>query len=113
MIADGENSQASTVTEEELRFYLALKPYIFRCLSLNHDINNPLAGIIGYCEFLLEDSEKFTKDQVSYLKQIATCANRIKNEIESLCMEKIKLSEDFDFDKAEKFFETSESKASD
>ncbi|MFQ5453736.1 MAG: histidine kinase dimerization/phospho-acceptor domain-containing protein, partial [Candidatus Zixiibacteriota bacterium] len=41
----------------ELEVYQAIKPYIAHCLTMNHEINNPLAGIIGYSEFLLEESE--------------------------------------------------------
>lgn len=113
MTADTDNGLENQVTEEELKLYLRLKPYILRCLSLNHDINNPLAGIVGYCEFLLEDLENLTKDQVSYVKQIATCAERIKNEVESLCLDKIKLGEDVDFAAATEFYEKLTAKASD
>ncbi len=80
------------LTEAELAVYRVLKPYIGRCLTLNHDINNPLAGIIGYCEVLLMDSDKLTESQQGYLQQIFQCAERIKAMVDDLCEEKIALN---------------------
>lgn len=80
----------------ELEVYRAIKPYIAHCLTMNHEINNPLAGIIGYSEFLLEESESFTEDQVDYINKIITCADRIKNLVENLCEKKISLTEKVD-----------------
>lgn len=73
-----------------------LKPLIRRCLYLNHDINNPLTGIIGYAEFLLAGDEPLTASQKESLTQIAQCAERIEKEINDLCELKIKLSEEID-----------------
>ena len=77
----------------------ALKPLIEKCLSLNHDLNNPLAGIIGYCEFLMDEGDNLTEDQVSYLKQIAKCADRIQKKITELSELKISYSEIVDINK--------------
>jgi len=73
-----------------------LQPFITQCLKLNHDLNNPLAGIIGYCEFLMDDSTNLDDGQRKNLDQILTCAERIKNHIDALCEQKMKLSEKID-----------------
>ncbi|MFZ5979233.1 MAG: histidine kinase dimerization/phospho-acceptor domain-containing protein [Candidatus Zixiibacteriota bacterium] len=73
-----------------------LKPLIKRCLHLNHDLNNPLTGIVGYVEFLLSGDEPLTSSQKEYLNQIAQCTERIEKEINDLCEIKIKLSEEID-----------------
>ncbi|MBN1213521.1 MAG: hypothetical protein JXA92_13200 [candidate division Zixibacteria bacterium] len=83
-------NQKDTEAEEILNL---LKPFIIHCLKLNHDLNNPLAGIVGYTEFLLDEEESLTDTQREYLEQIKTCAERIKNEITELCNEKIDLSQ--------------------
>ena len=82
--------------KEELAVFRALKPYIGHCLALNHDINNPLAGIIGYGEFLMEESSQLDETQKGYLRQIMQCAERIKKLVEDLCEEKIALTEGID-----------------
>ncbi len=83
-------------SKEELALFRVLKPYIGHCLTLNHDINNPLAGIIGYSEFLLEEVEGLNETQKGYLGQILECAERIKKLVENLCEEKIALDEKID-----------------
>lgn len=90
---------------EELALFRALKPLIGRCLALNHDINNPLTGIIGYCEFLQLESDGFSQEQVGFLKQIQTCAERIQKLVEELCQEKIELSEKVDLKSITERFE--------
>jgi signal transduction histidine kinase len=82
--------------KEELAVCRALKPYIGHCLTLNHDINNPLAGIIGYGEVLMEESGQLDEKQKGYLRQVLECAERIKKLVEDLCEEKIALAEGVD-----------------
>jgi len=43
-------SESTALTAElrnELALFERIKPYLGRCLTLNHNLNNPLAGIIG------------------------------------------------------------------
>ncbi|MCP4684427.1 MAG: hypothetical protein GY867_03165 [bacterium] len=94
--APGRSATASAEElQEELALFRALKPYLGHCLTLNHDLNNPLAGILGYAEFLQAD-DNLTEDQRSSLAQIVTCAERMKNLIENLCEHKIGLTEKVD-----------------
>lgn len=92
-------SNSSAVDKQELsrelQMVLEIRPYILKCLSLNHDINNPLAGIIGYGEILSEE-ESLTPEQKGYLNQIMTCAERIRAKINELCEEKIALQGQLD-----------------
>ena len=90
------NTDITEELKEELRVYQALKPYIGHCLSLNHDINNPLAGILGYAEFMMVDAESLSEDQIHNLQQIIICAGRIQKLVEALCDEKISLDEKID-----------------
>ena len=94
-----EKKNATTdnrVSSEELEIYLKLKPFIAHCLTMNHEINNPLAGIIGYTDFMLDAADDLTPDQQKYLKQIAVCAERIRKLVTDLSDEKIGLSEKVD-----------------
>ncbi len=64
------------LSEEELKefeIYQSLRPYIGHCLVLNHDLNNPLTGIIGYSEFLIDD-ETISDELRSSVKQILKSA---------------------------------------
>ena len=91
-----EKAETDKDLKEELAVYLALKPYIGHCLTFNHDINNPLAGIIGYGELLMEESGQLDETQKGYLRQVLQCAERIKKLVEDLCEEKIALAEGID-----------------
>lgn len=81
---------------DDLTLFRALKPYIGHCLTMNHDINNPLAGILGYAEFMLSEPETLSEDQQHQLQKILHCAERIKKLVEALCEEKIALAEKCD-----------------
>jgi len=91
-----EELDVNSVSKEELAVYRVLKPYIGHCLTLNHDLNNPLAGIMGYSEFLLGDADQLTETQKGYLAQVLECAERIKKLVDDLCEEKIALTEGID-----------------
>ena len=82
-----------TVTDQELAVYRLLKPYIGHCLTLNHDLNNPLSGIIGYTEFLLEEATDLSEEHRAFLRQIMEGAERIQRTVENLCADKIELVE--------------------
>jgi len=88
-----EKAEIDGDLKEELSVFRALKPYIGHCLTLNHDINNPLAGVIGYGELLMEESGQLDETQKGYLRQVLQCAERIKKLVENLCEEKIALAE--------------------
>ncbi len=90
-----KESSLSAELREELALWRTLKPYIGSCLTLNHDINNPLAGIIGYGEFMMSD-ETLTREQQGHLTKIMNCAERIKKLVDDLCQEKIELAEKID-----------------
>ncbi len=90
--------------QEELKIFRQFRPYIARCLTLNHEINNPLTGIIGYCEFLLGDSDQLTESQRDYLNQIMICAERILRAVDSLSCQKMSLGAKVDLAAAEKQF---------
>lgn len=90
---------------EELALFQALKPFIGRCLALNHDVSNSLTGIIGYCEFLQLESDGFSEEHIEFLRQIQTCAERIQKLVEEVCKEKIELSETVDLKSITERFE--------
>ncbi len=96
-----QTKQASDIVvddklKEELALFRILRPYIGHCLALNHDINNPLAGIIGYSEFMLSEADQLTESQRESVEQILHCAERIRQEVEDLGDEKIALAEKVD-----------------
>ena len=92
-------STSVTLTKEqkkELDLIERLKPYLGHCLTLNHDLNNPLAGIIGYAEFLQEESDQLSDEHKEFVDQIMTCAERMRGVLENLSEEKIALSAELD-----------------
>ena len=75
---------------QEFELYQKLKPYIGHCMILNHELNNPLTGIIGFGEFLVEDDDvpESTKKSV---RMILKSAEKMQKLIEALCADKIEL----------------------
>ncbi|UCC44359.1 MAG: hypothetical protein JSU65_00045 [Candidatus Zixiibacteriota bacterium] len=91
-----EDGSISRDLQKELEALRILRPYLARCLTLNHDINNPLAGILGYAEFLLDESSNLSVNQKQDLERIQNCAKRIKEIVDGLCEVKIALAEKLD-----------------
>ena len=75
---------------DEMTIPFEMKPLLKICLNLNHEISNPLTGIIGFSEALLMETE-LTETQAEYVEQILRCADRIRTQIELVCREKIDL----------------------
>jgi signal transduction histidine kinase len=103
----GKEEQALPVDEAAL--FRKLIPFLRHCLPLNHDLNNPLAGIIGYCEFMQEESDDLKPNQIEYLKHILTCAERIGKLSEQLSNAKIALNEEIDIKELNRILESYES----
>jgi len=96
-----------TITAEntdELAMFRALKPYIAMCLSLNHDLNNPLSGVVGFGELLLEEAEDWPASERETLQSMLECAERIRRILDDLSEAKIKLSEEIDLNSAIEMF---------
>jgi len=89
--------RSESVSAEEIAVYRQLKPLIAHCLTLNHELNNPLAGILGYAEFMLDEgSVNLTVDQKRQLQQILKSAERIQKSVQKLSEAKMKLDGDLD-----------------
>ena len=91
-------SDLSDDLKQDIAAFRALKPYLGHCLSLNHDLNNPLAGILGYAEFILTDNPNLDEELRNNIEQIVTCAERIRERIDKLCAHKIGLVEEVDIE---------------
>ncbi len=76
-----------------------IKPFISHCLTLNHDINNPLTGVIGYTEYILSEPEGLTDDHKDLLQRIMKCAERIQRLVAELGDEKAALAKEIDIKK--------------
>jgi signal transduction histidine kinase len=90
---------------DEAALFRQLAPFLRYCLPLNHDLNNPLAGIIGYCEFMQEEADDLTPNQLEYLNHILICAERIQKITERLSEAKIELSDEIDIGELEKILD--------
>ena len=73
-----------------------LRPYIGHCLTLNHEVNNALTGLLGYLEFMLTERSSLTADQIDHLESMQTAALKIKSSVDRLSREKVMLAEKVD-----------------
>ncbi len=55
-----------------------LKAIIETAVTINHEVNNPLAAVLGYVQLILSKSENLDSDTIQKLKKIETGALRIK-----------------------------------
>lgn len=102
------NITPSSVSDEEIAVYRALKPYLARCLRLNHDVNNALAAVIGYADFLLEEGKDLSDTHRRFLQQIMQAAEKIQQLVEDLCDEKIAAAQSIDLNALTTVFENLE-----
>lgn len=84
--------------KREISVYRRLKPLISYCLNLNHEINNPLGGILGYAELMLTENISIPENHRQNLQQIFKCAERIKRQIGKLGDRKSDLADEIDFE---------------
>lgn len=91
---------------EEIDLFRLLKPFIAYCLRLDHEINNPLSGVLGYADFMLMDGENLTEEQRNELREIVICAERIRKHMDQIGDIKGKLSEKLDLNSVLEFYET-------
>ncbi len=95
---DLAQTEISEELKQEIALFRTLKPYLGHCLTLNHDINNLLSGILGYAEYMLTERDQLTPSQKSSLQQIMACAEKIKKVTDNLSEHKIALSEKIDME---------------
>jgi len=55
-----------------------LKAIIQTAVTINHEVNNPLAAVLGYVQLILSQPENLDQDTIDKLKKIETGALRIK-----------------------------------
>jgi K+-sensing histidine kinase KdpD len=55
-----------------------LKAIVETAVTVNHEINNPLAAVLGYVQLILSRPESLDQDTIDKLKKIETGALRIK-----------------------------------
>jgi light-regulated signal transduction histidine kinase (bacteriophytochrome) len=97
-------SNNETDTKVELEIYRKLKPYIGHCLTMNHELNNPLSVILGYSEFLHNECEQLTDEQKKYLNSIIKSAEKIQKCVTELSEEKIVLSQEINIEEVTAFY---------
>ena len=97
-------TKLANITEEEFELFCQVKPLIGECLRLNHDLNNPLAGVIGYTELMLSNDRDLTDNQKELLGKILSSAEKMKYLIEDLCNKKIGMGRTIDLQEIEKTF---------
>lgn len=88
MISKTDHKSAPVQKMTETEFFEKLKPFLVSCLKLNHDLNNPLAGVIGYAEFVLSEPGQMDPDQIDMLNKVLICADKLKIQLEEFSREK-------------------------
>ncbi len=95
---DLATAEISDDLKQEIAIYRKLKPIIGQCLTLNHDINNPLAGILGFAEFMQEGAAEMSDDQREHLRRIVQCAEMIRKLVNIISDKKAELAEELDME---------------
>jgi signal transduction histidine kinase len=75
--ASEDQEQQSLVPLNSPEGQACLKEFFSAQFELNHDLNNPLAGIVGYLELALTDSDSIPKRPLELLRNVQKCADRM------------------------------------
>lgn len=81
---------------QEIMLVRAMRPLLSACFTLNHDLNNTLAGILGYCEILQEAGSSLSEEDRRHVGVIADCAERMRAVITNLSNQKLALGDQYD-----------------
>lgn len=94
------------ISQEEMELFIRLKPLIGECLKLNHNLNNPLAGVVGYSELLLSGDEELSENQKNMVNKIMGSAIKMQELLEDLCDKKINAGNVIDREEIARVFGT-------
>lgn len=75
----------------------AVRKFAALLLELNHDLNNPLAGIIGYLDLALNSDHDIPEDLKSMLQSVQLSAEMMDKLIRKFAMAKQDLIAEVDF----------------
>lgn len=89
-------SEDTDITAEEISEWQTMRPFVARALTLNHELAGPLAGILGYLEFLSGETKNLTDEQKQYLDNIVECTESMCGKLERFGNQKAALSEELD-----------------
>ena len=78
-----------------------LKKYVAATLSLNHDLNNPLAGVMGFLELALVHKDKMEPKAYELLKLIEKSAVKLNECLIEFTEEKHKMRSKVDLSSLE------------
>lgn len=73
-----------------------LKRFAAALITLNHDLNNPLAGIVGYLELAMTGKEPIPPDANEMLKNVQRSAELMEKVIQQLTQAKRRLQSSVD-----------------
>ena len=93
-MTEKETIAQGSAASEDLELVRRLKPLIRECIDIHHDLNNPLAGILGYAEFILSGPEQLTDTVKKDLQQIVKCAEKMKEITDRIARSKARILED-------------------
>jgi len=73
-----------------------LKEFLGAQFELNHDLNNPLAGVVGYLELAMTGKDDIPERPLELLQNVQKCANRMDELIQEFVKSKRRLQNTVD-----------------
>jgi len=73
-----------------------LKEFLGAQFELNHDLNNPLAGIVGYLELAMTGTDDIPERPLELLQNVQKCADRMDELIQEFVKSKRRLQNTVD-----------------
>ena len=78
-----------------------LKKYVAATLSLNHDLNNPLAGVMGFLELAFGHKDNMEPNVLELLELVKKSADKLKERLEEFTEEKRRMRNKVDISNLE------------
>ena len=82
-----------------------LKRFASKLITLNHDLNNPLAGVVGYLELAMTSGDTLPPDTLEMLNNVQRSAELLQEVINRLTQAKRRLQASVDISQLEEGFE--------
>ncbi|HSG99172.1 MAG TPA: histidine kinase dimerization/phospho-acceptor domain-containing protein [candidate division Zixibacteria bacterium] len=97
----GSGRTAPTTTCDSPEGLVELKRFAAALLELNHDLNNPLAGVVGYLELAMTSHDDLPEDTRKMLANVQKSADLLEKVIGRLTSAKRRLQTSVDISELE------------
>lgn len=96
-MTEKQTSPTTLLAPDSAEAAAAIANFAVKLIELNHDLNNPLAGVIGYLELAMSSDDGVSDDVKSLLESAQLSADMMNDLIKKLSDAKCELLKEVNF----------------